>query len=227
MTEVSVAEELAPYYRNPRVDLATFLERRRIALSARVLEVGCGAGMAAPHLRRLGATVLEGIEPHAPAASVAAASGSYDLVCNSSWDAWAPTAGVNYDAIIFADVLEHLADPVMVLGRVRGLLRRPSGKLVLSLPNVRHISVVFGLLARGDWHYQSAGILDQTHLRFFTSKSARRLLNDNGFTLVSFDRYGALPISRLVARLWPWFGEFALSQFFVVAVPVAPRPGPA
>lgn len=209
--------EPTPYYMNDRVDFVRFLEREAVSLAGRVLEVGCAAGITAPHFRRLGATVLEGIEPHAPAATAANASGYYDTVHSCSWDAWIPSSS-RYDAIIFADVLEHLSDPIQVLRRVHSLLRQPSGILVLSLPNVRHLSVLFGLILRGDWEYEPAGILDHTHLRFFTTKSARRLLKDCGFRIVAFDRWGAMPASRAVARLWPPLGEFVLSQFFMIAM---------
>lgn len=217
--------EPTPYYTNDRSELMRFLERERVSLTGRVLEVGCAAGMAGHHLRRLGVTELEGIEPHTPAAAAARASGCYDVVHNCSWDAWVELAGRaadGYDAIIFADVLEHLPDPVPVLRRARALLRQPSGTLVLSLPNIRHLSVLFGLIVRGDWEYQPAGILDRTHLRFFTTKSARRLLTETGYSTVALHRWGALPLSRAVAHVWPALGELVLSQFFVVAAPSGP-----
>lgn len=219
MTEYSDgahASPLAPYFSNARADLATFLRTNGVSLAGRVLEVGCAAGAAGPHLRGLGATVLEGIEPHSGAAAVAEASGHYDAVYKCTFDQWSAPAEL-YDTVVFADVLEHLADPADVLRRVHGLLQPSSGQLVLSLPNVRHLSVLAGLLVAGDWRYRVAGILDETHLRFFTSKSASRLLADHGYEVVVFKRWGAMALSRYICQVWPWLGEFILSQFFVVS----------
>lgn len=222
LPESSVDREPSPYYTNDRSELIQFLEREHVSLTGRVLEVGCAAGMAGPHLRRLGATELEGIEPHKPAAIVARSSGCYDTVHNCSWEEWVERFMLTtqvYDTIIFADVLEHMPDPAPVLRFTHGLLSQPSGQLVLSLPNIRHLSVIFGLIIHGDWKYQPSGILDQTHLRFFTTKSARRLLTETGYSTVSLHRWGALRTSRAAARIWPVLGEFVLSQFFIVAAP--------
>lgn len=210
---------LIPYYVDDRGDLAEFLAKRHISLGGCVLEVGCAAGAAGPNWRMLGATILEGIEPFPIAADAASASGVYDAVHCGTFETWTPRYR-SYDSVIFADVLEHLADPTEALRRVHAVLTRPSGQLVLSLPNVRHISVLSGLLFKGDWRYRPAGILDETHLRFFTKKSCVRLLHESGFRLEAFSRYGAFRASRVLAALWPWLGEFLLSELFVVASPV-------
>jgi 2-polyprenyl-3-methyl-5-hydroxy-6-metoxy-1,4-benzoquinol methylase len=124
-----------------------------------------------------------------------------------------------YDAIILADVLEHIADPLPVLRLAHNLLKKPSGKLVLSLPKVRHLSVLFGLIIRGDWKYKPSGILDQTHLRFLTTKSAHRLLTESGFTAISMQRWGVLRLARTAAKFVSVLGEFFLRLIFIVPVP--------
>ena len=85
------------------------------------------------------------------------------------------------DAIIAADVLEHMVNPWAALLRLRPLLA-PGGMLYVSLPNVRNLSVLAGL-AGGSWKYQGAGILDVTHLRFFTRTQALEMLEETGWTL--------------------------------------------
>lgn len=219
MSRRTRANEVGPYFTDDRSDLAGFLAKRGISFGGRVLEVGCAAGAAGPQWRMLGAATLEGIEPFPPAAEAASASGVYDAVHCGTFENWVPRYPP-YDAVIFADVLEHLADPTEALHRVHAVLARPSGKLVLSLPNVRHVSVLADLLFRGDWRYRPAGILDETHLRFFTRRSGARLLQETGFRQEALGRYGAVRASRLLATLWPWLGEFLLSELFLVAAPV-------
>jgi SAM-dependent methyltransferase len=87
-----------------------------------------------------------------------------------------------YDLILLLDVLEHLHDPLKVLGKLTGLLR-PHGSVIVSLPNIAHLSVSVPLLFQRQFDYQDAGLLDQTHLRFFTESSAIRLLNDAGLVI--------------------------------------------
>ena len=86
-----------------------------------------------------------------------------------------------YDAIVLADVIEHLRAPENVL---RGLLPKlsPSGRIVLSVPNVAHWSVRLSLL-RGRFRYEETGLLDRTHLRFFTRETLRELIGNVGLVI--------------------------------------------
>jgi 2-polyprenyl-3-methyl-5-hydroxy-6-metoxy-1,4-benzoquinol methylase len=87
-----------------------------------------------------------------------------------------------YDLILLLDVLEHLTDSLGTLKRLVSLLN-PNGTMIVSLPNVSHLSVSIPLLLKRRFEYQDAGILDRTHLRFFTESSAVGLLNDAGLTV--------------------------------------------
>lgn len=84
-----------------------------------------------------------------------------------------------YDVVVCADVLEHLAEPEALLPAIRGWLA-PEGLLFVSLPNVANVTVRLSLLA-GSFEYAERGILDRTHLRLYTRKSGRRLLEEAGF----------------------------------------------
>jgi 2-polyprenyl-3-methyl-5-hydroxy-6-metoxy-1,4-benzoquinol methylase len=86
-----------------------------------------------------------------------------------------------FDVVVCADVLEHLEEPAAVLARVRSWIS-PGGALFVSLPNVANVAVRLALLA-GRFEYAEAGILDRTHLRFFTRRSARRLVEEAGFRI--------------------------------------------
>ncbi len=99
--------------------------------------------------------------------------------------------GADFDIIVLGDVIEHLPDPADLLDRVRGLLR-PSGQVFLSVPNVGHwyprARVALGLFG-----YDRRGILDRTHLRFFSRRSLRRLVTSAGFDVLE-ERHTGLPL---------------------------------
>lgn len=143
-----------------------------------VVDVGCGAGRLGAALKARQECRVVGVEHNAVAA--AAARTRLDLVVEGDAEAldW-PFPEHSFDAVVCGDVLEHLRDPLAFLRRVRDWLR-PGGMLVASLPNVRHHSVLRGLLA-GDWTYEPAGLLDHTHLRFFTRREVEKLLFRAGF----------------------------------------------
>jgi 2-polyprenyl-3-methyl-5-hydroxy-6-metoxy-1,4-benzoquinol methylase len=159
-----------------------------------VVDVGCAAGRLGAALKARQSCRVVGVEQN-PAAATAART-RLDLVVE--WDAehldW-PFPPHSFDAVICGDVLEHLRDPLAFLRQVRTWLR-PTGVLVASLPNVRHHSVVRGLLA-GDWTYEPAGLLDHTHLRFFTRREIEKLLHRAGFD-----------VSRLVPVPGPGYAEW-------------------
>lgn len=88
-----------------------------------------------------------------------------------------------FDLLIFSHVLEHFAEPEAVLRQALAWLR-PGGRVLVALPNVRHVSVLWDLLLRDDFRYQASGILDRTHLRFYTRTSAQRMLQGCGLQLL-------------------------------------------
>jgi 2-polyprenyl-3-methyl-5-hydroxy-6-metoxy-1,4-benzoquinol methylase len=87
-----------------------------------------------------------------------------------------------YDAILMMDVIEHLVDPPKALAKVAQLLK-PGGRLIYSVPNMAHISVRIDLLA-GKFNYRQTGLLDYTHLHFYTKHSLERTLHAGGFSIV-------------------------------------------
>ena len=206
------------YYGLDRSHLYAFAAAVGVRLSGPALNIGCAGGRDAGQLRLLGASELHGVEPVPRAAETASAS--YDRVDCCSIDDWR-WPGNAYDLVVLADVIEHLAAPDRLLERTRGWLSR-EGSLLISVPNVRHLSVLWSLAVRGDWRYEEEGILDDTHLRFYTSRSVRRLLQGTGYDCVAVDRFGLNPWGRTVSRVVPGAGEFLLSQIYVVA-----RPRPA
>ena len=140
----------------------------------RVLDIGCGAGRLGEAIKRRQQANVSGIEFDARAA--AAARQRLDQVWAGDveqLDLQIPPG--SFDAIVCADVLEHLREPAQLLKRAREWLS-PDGHLIASIPNVRHHSVIRSLL-QGNWTYESAGLLDRTHLRFFTRREIEKLFH--------------------------------------------------
>lgn len=185
----------------------------------RVLEVGCGNGATLRLLLELElAREAVGVEGFEAAAAEARKHLStihcFDLEDFSKY----PNLG-RFDVIMCLDVLEHLVQPSTVLEHLKCFLK-PGGRLIISLPNVRFAGVLVPLVFAGDWKYREAGVLDKTHLRFFTSRSASRLLREAGYSIdaVYAQRFNRRSISSLLNVLTlGLFSDFLSRQFLLVA----------
>lgn len=193
--------------------------RREIPVrSGRLLDVGCGQGAFGGALRREWADgEVWGLETNPWAADRAAAR--LDRVIVGSFPDALP-AGEVFDLITFNDILEHLTDPWSGLETARSYLA-PGGLVVASIPNVRHLDVVIGLALKGRWDYAESGVLDRTHLRFFTRRTAIALFESSGFAVksvvpVNLDCSRHRVVSRALAAL-RLATEFRALQYVLVA----------
>ena len=160
---------------------------RRIPHGSTVLDVGCAVGVLGQHLTEQQGCNVDGIEGNAEAAKIARPFYRRIMVTDlESADLRQLLEGTRYDRIVCADVLEHLRDPGQVLQRLKDHLT-PDGKILISIPNIGHIGVFLELLS-GDFRYREEGLLDRTHLRFFTRRSFLRLLAENGLSGQVVDR---------------------------------------
>ena len=143
----------------------------------RILEAGCSSGYFGASLRACG-HVVWGIEPfqHAAQAAQDVLDHVYVGDIQSFFDEF---PNERFDVIVFGDVLEHLDNPVSVLQKCRKFLN-PNGRVVASIPNVSHLAIR-AMLIEGRWDYSDLGILDRTHLRFFTRDSAIEMFSDAGY----------------------------------------------
>jgi len=173
------------YYKCQRPELVKHIQPGK----NQILDVGCAEGLLGENLKQQGlASEVVGIELFPDAAKVAA-SKLDRVICGDIELMYQEGMGLepeSFDYIICGDVLEHLRDPLAVLSWLATRLK-PEGQLITSVPNVRHWSVLLPLLFKGEWQYQSHGIMDRTHLRFFTKKSAAKMLVDSGFHVISVE----------------------------------------
>ncbi len=147
-----------------------------------VLDVGCFCGAVGHRLKaRYPGVRVVGVEPLEQAANEARLVLD-EVLAGKLEDVDLASAGVvdgSADVIVLADVLEHMYDPWRALQNLRELLR-PGGIVLASIPNIRNW-VVLEQLIQGDFEYAEAGILDITHLRFFTLNGVRRLFGETGY----------------------------------------------
>jgi 2-polyprenyl-3-methyl-5-hydroxy-6-metoxy-1,4-benzoquinol methylase len=168
-------------YNHDRADMVPYVP----SSARRVLDVGCAAGRFAENLRERDRDIeVWGIDewPHPEWV----ADPHYRRI-TGSYPADMPDGLTFFDCISFNDVLEHMIDPWGALEHARQILA-PGGVVVASIPNVRNfVQVVRPLALNGRWRYADTGILDRTHLRFFTRESIVAMFEDAGFAIENIE----------------------------------------
>lgn len=159
---------------------------RMIGRDRRVLDVGCATGYMCERLTQAGCQVV-GVDADEVALEQARKWCEQVVLADLDLDGLRNVPrDPRFDAILFGDVLEHLRDPLPVLRQATGLLE-PTGFVVVSVPNVAHAAVRLALL-QGRWDYSRVGLLDSTHLRFFTRSSLLDLLREAGLGVEALER---------------------------------------
>jgi len=187
--------------------------------SQRVLEVGCGAGQTLEMIKgknRCAETV--GIELFRAAADEARCRVDSVHCLDVEKDPLPENIG-KFNLILLLDVLEHLVDPWTVLKKITNNYLEEDGKVIVSLPNAQHFSLVLPLLL-GSFRYADRGILDKTHLRFFTKSSAAELLESANLNIekmkpTSLDVH--LNSGKLNILTFGIFSNFIASQYIYLA----------
>lgn len=145
-----------------------------------ILDLGCGTGALGRWLAKSGLHTLDGVTLSDAEAQAARPSYRNIVVADlEAIDLGAHFGPGGYDAIVCADVLEHLKDPAAVLAQCRQLLA-PHGRLLISVPNAAYAGLVAELM-HGEFRYRDEGLLDRTHLRFFTRRSLLDFLSQHGW----------------------------------------------
>ncbi|WP_298422790.1 class I SAM-dependent methyltransferase [Rhodoblastus sp.] len=202
---------MTTYYHRVRRDIQPLLPDA----ASRILEVGAAAGNTLAWLKTIYPKAhTTGVELNAELK--AELENTADVAIFESIEECV-TRLQTFDLILLLDVLEHVPDSTRTLQRVRQLLE-PGGRVIVSLPNIAHLSVALPLLTRRRFTYQDAGILDRTHLRFFVEDTAVKLLNDANL-VVTKGLIGGLqgPKSKLLDQLS--FGLFRhhLAKQYIMA----------
>ena len=160
---------------------------RAVGIGKRVLEVGCASGVQTRILSQEQGCTVTGIEINPAAAEEARPFCDAVIVGDlETLDFDEALGDMLFEVITIADVLEHLREPARVLGALKKFLQ-PGGYIVVSIPNVAHAGLILEL-AMGRFDYRPYGLLDDTHLRFFTLKSVTRLFSDCDLNIDALDR---------------------------------------
>lgn len=205
------------YYKQERAPVSALIPRGNHS----VLDIGCAAGFFGKTLKNNNqAKIVYGIEGFKAAACEA--SNHVDLVEHADLNSLSfeeldiKWKGKRFNYIILTDVLEHLVDPWAVLSSCTKLLA-VDGKVIISVPNVRHWSVIAPLIFNGKWEYTESGIMDKTHLRFFTKVTALELIHRSHLNLISIS-YLMGKKSKLLSNLTANITrEFLATQFLIQA----------
>jgi len=171
------SEKEVSYFEHSRPELLEFLPKK----ISRALDIGCANGKFGAMLKSIYNCEVWGVEADNRAAMQS--ERKLDKVIygpfNSEIDL---SKDQQFDCIFFNDVLEHMEQPENALSLASSYLK-PNGCVVASIPNIRYYPVLLSLLRYKDFQYADAGVLDRTHLRFFTAKSMIRLFEEAGFTI--------------------------------------------
>jgi 2-polyprenyl-3-methyl-5-hydroxy-6-metoxy-1,4-benzoquinol methylase len=167
------------YYASNRDEIFPFIP----GSVKKTLEFGCGQGDFSSLLKERFQAQAWAVEIHKPSAEIAAAKLDR-VICRDADEAMQELPNNYFDGIFFLDLLEHLVNPYELLSKCREKLS-PDGVIIASIPNIRYYRAFTQYVFGGKWEYQNHGIMDITHLRFFTYKSIKSMFENLGYTILT------------------------------------------
>lgn len=185
------------YFQNERPEMLPFIPGE----AKKLLEVGCGNGAFGRLIKEKRECEYWGIEPDKKAAKIA--EENLDKIFAAVFDEALDLPAHYFDCIIFNDVLEHLYNPWKVIRDCKKLLAE-SGCIVASIPNFFYLPNLKELYKTREIRYKESGILDFTHLRFFTKKSIKALFEENGYEISTIEGLSPCKPRKLFQPLL-WF----------------------
>lgn len=180
----SYNEKETQYFGHKRAEMLKYVPLE----ASLILDVGCGMGHFGCELKKNKKFVVWGVEPNKEAADIACSK--LDHVINSPFDGRIELSNMRFDCIIFNDVLEHMPYPHETIEIAKKYLK-PAGVIVSSIPNVFYYWSFMQNVFNQDWRYEDAGIMDKTHLRFFSSKSIKRMFVESGGKIITHEGINA------------------------------------
>jgi SAM-dependent methyltransferase len=199
------------YFLHDRTDVFKLVPKT----SHTILDVGCGAGILGKRLKELGMEVT-GIEKDRTSYKEAERYLDKVIYCDAEKDE-PPLKNKYFDCIIYGDILEHFYEPQRVLDKHKKCLK-DNGVVIASIPNIRYYKVIIRLMA-GTWDYVDSGILDVSHIRFFTLVNIKELFMKAGFEVVWVGRniVASRGFKLLNIILLNSLREFLTYQYYIVA----------
>lgn len=200
------------YFNNIRYDIVEVLRDKK---NLNILEIGGGSGRTLVYMKKTG---------------IASTIHLYDLVDVVDDKSYFESIEIGdveskdfpknkFDVIIFADVLEHLIDPPGIIKKAKEALKK-EGKIVCSIPNIRHFSAVYKIFLKGSFKYKDSGLFDKTHLRFFCKSDMEELFRlESGLTIESITSCNKFRKSKssILDKITLFvFSQFLTLQYIVV-----------
>jgi len=207
------------YYSHSRTEMLKFIPN----LSKRILDIGCGEGLFASILKQKFNSEVWGIEINNAAARLAERRVDR-LLKGDVTDLIKDLPKRYFDCVVFNDILEHLADPFNLLLKAKDIISE-KGVIVCSLPNVRYCHVLKGLIINKQWRYEDCGVLDKTHLRFFTKKSIMQTFRALDYEILTIEGINSVDPYKFFLFNLATLGIFNDSKYMQFACVARPKKG--
>ncbi len=209
----------ADYYSNIRLDLINLIDKK--SQNLKVLEIGAAYGETLFYLKQNGiASEVVGVDIFEDAKNKQNYKPLDQFIFGDIEKIDLPEYFQHFDLILLPDVLEHLFEPKSVLETLKKYLKE-DGKIIISMPNIRHYSALYKIVFKGDFKYEESGIFDYTHVRFYCRKNIQDLLETAGYKVLkqesSIINYQGKSIAKLINLItFGIFEEFFSAQYFFV-----------
>jgi 2-polyprenyl-3-methyl-5-hydroxy-6-metoxy-1,4-benzoquinol methylase len=213
-------EKASNYFSNIRNDLTSLIKADENGL--KILEVGAAYGETLYYLKNNGvASYAVGIDIFEDKSNKQNYKEIDRFIFGNIEELELSEFHNHFDIILLPDVLEHLIEPKAVLDKLKKCLNQ-NGKIIVSMPNIRHYSAVYKIFVKGDFSYEESGIFDYTHMRFYCRKNIKALLESSGYKVLkqqsSINSYKGKSMSKILNKItFRIFEEFFSYQYFFVA----------